>query len=101
MLIDVVLLSGVVPVDGACMLMAVLVCLVVSVGLAELVKVGEGLIVRVALGVEVVVTVGEGVFVVVGDGVSVSVSSIGTCPLLVFPLTCWNPVLAYAGFVYQ
>jgi hypothetical protein len=115
-----VVLVGVAPDDGVCVLMTAPEYGGVAVGAAKLVVVGEGVIARVALGeglgVDVVtvgdgvlvavgegvsVAVGDGVLVAVGDGVSVSVSSRTTCPLIVLPLAGSNPVLAYAEVVYR
>jgi hypothetical protein len=103
MLVIVALLAGVAPGEGICAFVTALERWIVAVGVAKFVEVGEGVIALVALGegpgVDVVVTDGDGVLVVVGDGVPVSVSSRGTCPLIVFPLAGRNPVLAYAEVV--
>jgi len=119
--IVVAVLDGVAPGEGVCAFVTALECWTVAVAGANASEVGEGVIALVALGegpgVDVVVTdgdgvlvvvgggvlvvVGGGVLVIVGGGVPVSVSSRGTCPLIVFPLACINPVLAYAEVVNE
>jgi hypothetical protein len=120
-LIVVAVLVGVTPGEGICAFVTALECWTDAIGVVNAWEVGEGVIALVAIGegigVDVVVTegdgvlvvvgggvsvvVGEGVLVIVGGGVPVSVSWSGTCPLIVFPLTCTNPVLAYAEVVNE